>query len=89
MKIAKFTYKKSSGDTSERAVIVLVEPSKFLAGIDVTSFENTDKLAEVVKKLNALKDSYVQMVNVITSEVGQYKQFTAANISNQTDTYVK
>ena len=38
MKIAKFTYKKSSGDTSERAVIVLVEPSKFLAGIDVTSF---------------------------------------------------
>lgn len=42
MKLLEFNYKKDSGETSQRAVIELVQPSKFVEGWDVTSLDNNE-----------------------------------------------
>ena len=42
MKLLEFTYIKSGGDVSKRAVIELVTPSAFVEGWDVTSLDNNE-----------------------------------------------
>lgn len=42
MKLVEFTYTKSDGSQSERAVIELVQPTKFFEGIDVTGLPEAE-----------------------------------------------
>jgi hypothetical protein len=42
MKLLEFTYTKSGGDISKRAVIELVTPTQFVEGWDVTNLDESE-----------------------------------------------
>jgi hypothetical protein len=54
MKLLEFTYTKSTGEVSKRAVIELVNPTKFVEGWDVTNLDNND-FARFVESMGALR----------------------------------
>lgn len=55
MKLMEFTYTKTNGDVSERAVIVTQEPTKLLSGIDVSELPEAD-FAVFTQEMSALKN---------------------------------
>ena len=56
MKLIEFTYTKSDGSQSERAVIELVQPTKFVEGIDVTQLPEAE-FADFVQEFRELKNA--------------------------------
>jgi len=56
MKLLEFIYTKSDGSKSDRAVIELVQPSKYVEGIDVTQMSEAE-FAEFTQKFGELKQA--------------------------------
>ena len=56
MKLIQFTYTKTDGSQSDRAVIELQQPSKFMEGIDVTQLPD-DSFADFVQEFRELKNT--------------------------------
>jgi hypothetical protein len=56
MKLIEFTYTKSDGTQSERAVIELMQPTKFVEGIDVTQLPEAE-FADFVQEFRELKNA--------------------------------
>jgi len=54
MKLVEFTYIKTDGSTSQRAVVELVQPTQFFEGIDVSHMGH-DELAEFCSEFGAMK----------------------------------
>ncbi len=54
MKLIEFTYTKSDGSKSERAVVELVQPTKYVEGIDV-SLMPEDDFARFCAEFSAMK----------------------------------
>lgn len=56
MKLIEFTYTKADGSQSERAVIELMQPTKFVEGIDVTQLPEAE-FADFVQEFRELKNA--------------------------------
>lgn len=54
MKLVEFTYTKSDGTISNRAVIELVQPTKFFEGIDVSQLPE-DEFAHFCSEYSKMK----------------------------------
>ena len=54
MKLLEFVYTKQDGSKSDRAVIELVQPTKFVEGIDVSQMP-TDEFATFCREFSQLK----------------------------------
>lgn len=54
MKLIEFTYTKGDGTKSDRAVIELVQPTKYVEGIDVTQMPESE-FAEFSRQMSELK----------------------------------
>lgn len=90
MKLTEFTYTKKNGDVSNRAVIVVQEPNRFLQGIDVSELDNDD-LAQVVTKLRAIEDRVQAERASLMADYDltySFRQFDPELISDQTVEWV-
>lgn len=56
MKLIQFTYTKTDGTQSDRAVIELQSPSKFMEGLDVTQMSD-DEFADFAQAYRELKNA--------------------------------
>jgi alpha-ketoglutarate-dependent taurine dioxygenase len=56
MKLIQFTYTKTDGTQSDRAVIELQSPSKFMEGLDVTQMPD-DEFADFAQAYRELKNA--------------------------------
>jgi hypothetical protein len=54
MKLIEFNYKKQDGSVSSRAVIELIQPSKFVEGIDVSQMPE-DEFAHFCSEYSKMK----------------------------------
>lgn len=54
MKLIEFTYTKQDGTKSQRAVIELVQPTKYIEGIDVTQMPESE-FAMFCQEYSAMK----------------------------------
>lgn len=66
MKLVEFQYRKANGDTSQRAVIEVLQPTKHFEGIDVSEL-NQDDFAVFVQEyrqlLNTQHEARVALLN--------------------------
>lgn len=75
MKIAKFTYAKTAQDVSERKLAVVVEPSIYYEGVELTKLTDAE-IASYAKRINAAKTKYLEEVANINSLFDlSYKKF--------------
>ena len=56
MKLVEFSYTKANGDTSQRAVLEVLQPSKHFEGIDVSEMDS-DAFAEFVSEYRNMKNA--------------------------------
>ena len=56
MKLVEFTYTKANGDTSQRAVLEVLQPSKHFEGIDVSEMDS-DAFAEFISEYRTMKNA--------------------------------
>ena len=56
MKLVEFSYTKANGDTSQRAVLEVLQPSKHFEGIDVSEMDS-DAFAEFISEYRAMKNA--------------------------------
>jgi len=54
MKLIEFTYTKADGSKSERAVVELVQPTKYVEGIDVTQMPEQE-FADFCREFSLMK----------------------------------
>lgn len=54
MKLIEFTYTKTDGSKSERAVVELVQPTKYVEGIDVTQMPEQE-FADFCREFSLMK----------------------------------
>jgi hypothetical protein len=90
MKFLEFTYTKTDGSTSKRAVIELVTPTKHIEGIDVTSLSESD-FADFCREFSALKaDQHNQTMEKLAQFdlKHNYRRFIPENMSDVTSDYV-
>ena len=90
MNFIEFTYTKSDGSTSKRAVIPLVSPSEHMEGIDVTSLSESD-FADFCREFSALKNDHHNQVMEKLAQYDlrhNYRKFNPENMSDVTTDYV-
>ena len=54
MKLIEFTYTKTDGTKSQRAVVELLQPNKYVEGIDVTQMPE-DEFAHFCREFSSMK----------------------------------
>lgn len=90
MNFIEFTYTKSDGSTSKRAVIPLVSPSEHIEGIDVSQLSEAD-FADFCREFSALKSDHH---NQVMDKLAQYdlrhnyRRFIPKQMSDVTTDYV-
>lgn len=90
MKFLEFTYTKTDGSQSKRAVIELVTPSQFVEGIDVTGLSESE-FAEFCREFAALKaDQHNQTMEKLAQYdlKHNYRRFIPEQMSDVTHDYV-
>lgn len=90
MKLAEFKYTKANGRESERAVLVVAEPSEFLAGIDVSELD-AEQLALFLQDYRALKNrQHEEIMHVVNQHdlKHNYRQFYPDRMKNLETTLV-
>ena len=90
MNFIEFTYTKTDGKTSKRAVIPLVSPTEFVEGIDVTSLSESD-FADFCREFAAMKlDHHNQMMEKLAQYDlrHNYRRFIPKQMSDVTTDYV-
>ena len=56
MKLVEFSYTKANGDTSQRAVVEVLQPSKHFEGVDVSEL-GQDELFDFISEYRAMKNA--------------------------------
>ncbi len=83
-KLVEFKYTKAGGSISDRALVVLQEPAKNYAGIDVSQLDN-DEFADFTRDLQALKtrqhEEILQLMHNFDLTYN-YRQFIPENMSD-------
>jgi len=90
MKLVEFTYTKSDSSTSTRAVIELVQPTKFFEGIDVSHMTN-DELAEFCSEYSTLKQEQHLATNNLLQKFDlkhNYRRFIPEQMTSVQTDYV-
>lgn len=90
MNFIEFTYTKSDGSTTKRAVIPLVSPSEHMEGIDVTGLSESD-FADFCREFSAMKaDHHNQMMEKLAQYdlKHNYRRFIPKQMSDVTTDYV-
>ena len=84
MKLIEFTYTKTNGDVSERAVVVTQEPSKLLSGIDVSELPELE-FATFIQDMRELKNrQHQEMMDLMEKHdlKHNFRQFSAEKMTN-------
>jgi hypothetical protein len=90
MNFIEFTYTKTDGTKSKRAIIELVKPTNFVEGIDVTNLSESD-FADFCREFGALKaDQHNQTMEKLAQFdlKHNYRRFIPAQMSDITTDYV-
>lgn len=83
MKLSTFKYTKADGSSSERVVVVMSEPSKFVSGIDVSELDD-EMQVEFYNQVKELHEKYIQDLNGLEAlfDVNyRYRQFKPENMA--------
>lgn len=84
MKLIEFTYTKTDGKQSERAVIEVLAPQKHLEAIDVSELEETE-FAKFTLAMRELKDRQYAETMALLAEHDlkhNYRRFIPEQMSN-------
>ena len=90
MNFLEFTYKKIDGTVSKRAMIVLISPTTFIEGIDVTSLNEVD-FVYFCRDFSALKSDHHNQTMEKLAQFDlkhNYRRFIPENMSDITTDYV-
>jgi len=90
MKLIEFTYTKDTGEQSQRAVIELVVPSKFIEGWDGSQLDPVD-FVKFTETMNEIKRRHHEEVLNILQEYDlthNYLRFKPENMSDIQVEYV-
>lgn len=90
MKLIEFTYTKTDGSISQRAVVELVQPSKFFEGIDVSHMGH-DELAEFCSEFGAMKTAQHEQTLELLKQFDlkhNYRRFIPEQMQMVTTDYV-
>lgn len=90
MKLLEFQYTKSDGKVSQRSVLVTQEPSKHLAGIDVSELD-TDSFESFTREYRELKEQqYQQTLELIAKHdlKHNYRQFLPERMASVESVWV-
>ena len=90
MKFVEFTYTKTDGTKSKRAIIELVTPTKHIEGIDVTSLSEDD-FASFTQAMSNLKTAqHNETMSLLdTYDLNHnYRRFIPEQMSDITTDYV-
>lgn len=86
LKLNKFKYTKDSGEVSERTVIVTVEPTKNLSGIDISEMEDHSQVVALLEEIEAANKEHLEKLKELYKKYDvqyRYRQFKPENISNK------
>jgi hypothetical protein len=90
MKFVEFKYTKADGSVSDRAIIELVTPTKYVEGIDVTQMPETD-FAAFTSAMSDLKRTQHEQTMALLADFDlkhNYRKFIPDNMTNVTTEYV-
>lgn len=83
MKITTFKYTKDDGSVSKRSVLVSAEPTKLLAGTDISSLSHEEQ-AQYALEVSELKAEYLEGLKQLNDQYDlnyNYRQFKPENMS--------
>ena len=86
----EFTYTKSDGSTSKRAVIPLVSPSEHIEGIDITQLSEDD-FVSFCREFSAMKNDHHNQVMEKLAQYDlrhNYRRFIPKQMTEVTTDYV-
>lgn len=86
LKLTKFKYTKDNGDVSERTVVITVEPTKNLSGIDISEMEDHSQIVALLNELEAANKEHLEKLKELYKKYDvqyRYRQFKPENISNR------
>lgn len=90
LKLLQFTYTKKDNQVSDRAIIELEQPNKFVKGIDVSHLDSDD-FAAFVEDMRKLKsEQYKQTMELLAQHdlKHNFRQFDPAKMSEVQSEYV-
>lgn len=90
MKLIEFNYTKSDGSQSQRAVIELQQPSKYVEGIDVTQMPEQD-FALFCREFSFLKQTQHEQTMALLNRFDlkhNYRRFIPEQMQQVTQDYV-
>ena len=90
MKLVEFTYTKSDGSTTKRAVIELVTPTKYVEGIDVTQLSESDfaSFTQAISQLKTAQHNETMSLLDTYDLNHNYRKFIPEQMSDVTSDYV-
>jgi len=90
MKLVEFTYTKANGDTSQRAVVEVVQPAQHFEGIDVSQLD-TDSFALFVQEYRELKQAQHEATLQLLHKhdlTHDYRRFVPERMTNTNTTHI-
>lgn len=84
MHIKSFKYTKADRTVSNRTVLVLKDPGKFVEGYDIGELEPHEQ-AMFANEINTLHDEYIAKLNAICADYDmnyRYRQFKPESMSD-------
>jgi enoyl-CoA hydratase/carnithine racemase len=90
MKFMQFMYTKSSGEQSQRAVVITQEPTQLVAGIDVSELPETE-FESFTREMRELKNRQHEEITELVAKHDlkhNYRQFTPSKMTNVTIEYI-
>lgn len=90
MKLLQFTYTKDNNDVSDRTVLLMQEPTKYIEGMDLSELDN-DAFAEFVNKYVQLSETYRESQQQLFNEYElkhKYRRFIPDQMTDIETEYV-
>ena len=90
MKFVEFKYTKADGSVSDRAIIELITPTKYVEGIDVSQLPETDFAAFTVAMSELKRAHHEQTMELLNNFdlKHNYRKFIPDNMTNVVSEYV-
>ena len=82
--VATFTYTKADSSTSNRVVVPFSQPTKFLAGVDISELDD-EQQGEYLAELSKLREEYELSLATLSNKYdlrNRYRQFAEDKITN-------
>jgi hypothetical protein len=90
MKFVEFKYTKADGSVSDRAIIELVTPTKYVEGIDVTQLPEAE-FGAFTKAMADMKRAHHEQTMELLADFDlkhNYRKFIPEQMTNVTQEYV-